>query len=115
MGLRSARAGMVFAALTIAALAVPGGALAAPSNDDFANALTYAPDPIIGHYTLHSNAGATQEPMEPNHAGNPGGSSVWFNITYPVSGPTEVGTCLHTFGEFDTLVAVYTGNAVNAL
>jgi hypothetical protein len=64
----------------------------APKNDDFAH-----PFPLRGERTrvLASNAGATRQPGEPNHLGNPGGSSVWYAWTAPASGrvtlsPTEM-------------------------
>ena len=58
------------------------------------------------------NAGATKESGEPNHGGNIGGSSVWFEWTAPVSGSVE----FTTYGSgFDTLLAVYTGTMVNSL
>jgi Divergent InlB B-repeat domain len=59
--------------------------------------------------------GASKEAGEPNHAGDPGGHSVWFSWTAPKTGPFVLSAC--PYGEFDgdPLLAVYTGNAVNAL
>src|SRR5262249_29149820 len=55
---------------------------------------------------------ATKEPGEPNHAGFAGGHSIWCQYTAAGSGTATIDT----FGSnFDTLLAVYTGNAVNAL
>jgi len=61
----------------------------------------------------YNNINATKEAGEPNHAGNAGGRSLWFtlansNITGLVSIDTQGST-------IDTLLAVYTGNAVNTL
>jgi hypothetical protein len=41
-----------------------------------------------------SNAGATKEPGEPDHGGNPGGSSVWFSWKAPASGQVMLATNL---------------------
>jgi len=58
------------------------------------------------------NACSSKEPGEPNHAGNPGGHSVWFTWT-PTSNQTAIVTTRRS--DFDTLLAVYTGNTVSAL
>jgi hypothetical protein len=39
-----------------------------------------------------SNNGATKEPGEPDHDGNPGGSSVWFSWVAPASGRVALST-----------------------
>lgn len=78
-------------------------------NDNFAAATA-----LIGPSgtVTASNVGATKEQGEPNHAFGAGGASVWHRITAPVAGTMTVDT----FGSsFDTLLAVYTGTAVNAL
>ncbi len=59
-----------------------------------------------------ANATATKETGEPSHAGNSGGGSLWWSWTAPASGSVTINT-LHS--TFNTLLAVYTGNAVNAL
>ena len=58
------------------------------------------------------NTNATKEAGEPNHAGNPGGRSVWWSWT-----PANSGTAMITTSNssFDTILGVYTGTAVNAL
>jgi hypothetical protein len=62
--------------------------------------------------TTGSNAAATPEPGEPAHAGYVADHSVWWNWTATTAGPVTIDT----FGSnFDTLLAVYTGNAVDAL
>jgi len=59
-----------------------------------------------------TNAGATKEPGEPDHAGNPGGTSVWYRWQAPTNGDMT----FTTFGSnFDTLLAIYTGSGVNGL
>ena len=84
-------------------------AQAAPLNDNFVDSL-----PVNGSATTvtGTNVNATKEPGEPNHAGNPGGKSVWWSWTAPFSGSVS----LNTFGStFSTLLAAYTGDAVSAL
>jgi len=81
-----------------------------PPNDHFADAI--AIDGLSGS-TSGTNLGATKEPGEPNHAANnAGGASVWWSWTAPASGTAQ----FNTFGSnFDTLLAVYTGAALDAL
>jgi hypothetical protein len=91
-------------------LAAPMGASAAPpSNDNFANAET-----IVDRFGWADgdNTEATKEPGEPNHAGNPGGASVWYSWTAPYGGRATFDTC---YSEFDTLLALYTGDQVSNL
>ena len=59
-----------------------------------------------------SNQGATRELGEPNHAGKPGGKSVWYTWTAPITGIATVGTAGSTF---DTLLGVYRGTNVAVL
>jgi hypothetical protein len=61
----------------------------APPNDDFVNRVTLSGSRIS---TNASNAGATKELGEPDHSGNPGGSSVWFSWTAPASGRVTLST-----------------------
>jgi hypothetical protein len=80
-----------------------------PANDNFpGQTLTGLPTSATG-----SNAGATKETGEPNHAGNPGGASVWYSWTAPSSGPVHAETCGSNFNF--PLLGVYTGSAVNSL
>jgi hypothetical protein len=77
-----------------------------PPNDDFASAQLVSGD----HGTVDgTTVGATKEPSEPDHAGNPGGSSVWYQWTAPATGALTLDTCT---SNFDTLLAVYTGTDV---
>ena len=81
----------------------------APANDNFANAQVISGN--SGTVT-GSNVGATKEPGEPNHAGNAGGASVWYRWTPSISGSVTIDTI---GSNFDTLLAVYTGSAVDSL
>lgn len=78
-----------------------------PANDDFADAL---PLPFQGTVTGY-NIGATREPGEPAHAGEPGGASVWWTWTAPFDGTASVAV----EPTFDGVVAVYAGNRVDDL
>lgn len=80
-----------------------------PANDNFASATV-----ITGSQgtTNGTNIRATKESGEPNHAGNSGGASVWYNWTAPTNGSVTIDTIGSTF---DTLLAVYTGSAVGSL
>jgi hypothetical protein len=51
---------------------------------------------------------ATKEPGEPDHAGDPGGHSLWYSWTPSQAGQFEIDTCN---SNFDTLLAAYTGSA----
>ncbi|MEO5960010.1 MAG: pre-peptidase C-terminal domain-containing protein, partial [Opitutaceae bacterium] len=79
------------------------------ANDNFASAI-----PIAGTNATvtGTNAGASKEPGEPDHAGKTGGRSVWWTWTAPASGSITIKT---EGSDFDTLLAVYTGGAVNNL
>lgn len=84
-------------------------ALGTPANDNFAAAQMLNAD--SGRLTA-DNANATKETGEPDHAGNPGGKSVWWSWTPSASGLASIDT--HG-SDFDTLLAVYTGTSVEAL
>lgn len=90
----------------VAALAA---GLSRPANDSFAGAqvLSGAAGTVTG-----STVGATKEPGEPAHGGNPGGASVWYQWTAPANGTLTVDT--FTSG-FDTLLEAYTGSAIASL
>jgi hypothetical protein len=87
----------------------------APANDDFADAEVLTGEMFENLYVAGSEGftwGATKEPGEPAHAGNPGGASVWYSWTAPTSNPYTLQAC----GRFlQTLLAVYTGSSVGAL
>jgi uncharacterized repeat protein (TIGR01451 family) len=80
-----------------------------PLNDLFANAAV-----LTGNAgsAAASNVDASKEAGEPNHAGNIGGKSVWWQWTAPASGQVSLNT--HGSG-FNTLLAVYTGPAISSL
>jgi uncharacterized repeat protein (TIGR01451 family) len=59
-----------------------------------------------------TNLLATKETAEPNHAGNSGGSSIWWKWTAPSAGQVSLDT---KGSGFDNLMAVYTGTSVSAL
>jgi V8-like Glu-specific endopeptidase len=80
-----------------------------PANNNFAaaQALTGSSGTVSG-----SNRLATKEAGEPTHADTPGGKSIWYQWTAPGDGQAT----LDTIGsDFDTVLAVYTGSAVNTL
>ena len=87
----------------------PGSPGSAPANDNFgaAQALPSAIGTLSG-----SNRLATKETGEPTHAGTTGGQSVWYRWTAPADGQVTIDT---TGSDFDTVLAVYTGSAVNSL
>jgi hypothetical protein len=80
-----------------------------PVNDNFANSITLTGSSISAG---GSNVLATKETGEPNHGGNAGGASAWWNWTAPASGNVTINT---NGSSFDTLLGVYTGSSVNAL
>ena len=81
---------------------------AGPPNDSFANAAAFSGTGAV----IGTNVGATKEAGEPNHAGNAGGASVWWNWTAPSNADYAVST---QGSGFDTLLAVYTGPSVSSL
>lgn len=82
-----------------------------PPNDNFAAAQVVTG---CAGTTNGTNVGSTHESGEPNHApdNNGGNRSVWYQWTAPASGPARVTTAGSTY---DTVLAVYTGTAVNSL
>jgi len=77
-----------------------------PTNDDFA-AATELTD--VAGTASATNARATKEPGEPAHAGNEGGRSLWYYFRAPTPGSLHLST---QGSDFDTLLAVYTGDSV---
>jgi len=80
-----------------------------PANDSFASA-----SGVTGTSWTRtgSSVNATAETGEPSHAGQAAGFSIWYNWTAPASGSVTISTA---GSGFDTVLAVYTGNAVGAL
>ncbi len=83
--------------------------LVPPANDNFANAQTLTGPTAIA---FANTAGAGKESNEPNHAGNPGGSSIWYRWTAPGDGAWSLDADGSTF---TPLLAVYTGNSLPSL
>jgi hypothetical protein len=94
-------------------------AIPLPSNDDFAHPIPIATSvtTVIEEDFFYSALSdgftwnATKQAGEPDHAGDPGGASVWFDWTAPRSGHAEINAC----GTSNTLLGLYTGDAVDAL
>lgn len=85
------------------------GVVGKPVNDAFA-ASTMVPCSVAT--STGSNAFATKEAGELNHAGNAGGGSQWWRFTASSAGILH----LNTLGsDFDTTLAVYTGASLGAL
>ena len=83
-------------------------ALRRPENDPFASATT-----ITGWVWVRAtNVDATKETGEPDHAGNAGGASVWWNWTASADGAVQIDTI---GSSFNTTLGVYTGTDVWAL
>lgn len=83
--------------------------VARPFNDDFAQRAVFSGETGISRAgTRHS----TREAAEPIHAGVAGQGSLWWTWTAPRSGTVSFDT---RGTNFDTLLAVYTGNSINAL
>jgi hypothetical protein len=85
-----------------------------PPNDNFANRIpiTSVPATVYG-----TNNGASKEPGEPDHAGDPGGASVWWSWTSPFNGYITISADTVTSWGYDGygLLGVYTGTSVSNL
>ncbi len=81
----------------------------APPNDDFAGAITLNGESI---QAVGRNSSASLESGEPRILSFAGGASLWYKWTAPRSTRFQIST--FSF-DFDTLLAVYTGTAVNQL
>ena len=99
----------VIAALFLGGASAHAAAEAPPANDNFADALV-----LTGRTGVFfaANVEATEELGEPDHAGVPGGASVWYRWNSTQGGRVQITVCE---GDFDTVLAVYTGVALNAL
>jgi secreted trypsin-like serine protease len=85
------------------------GVVGRPANDDFAAARVPA---CTVTFENGSTAFATEQGGEPDHAGNMGGSSLWYRFTAPAHAQFHINT-LGSDG--DTLLEVYTGASLPAL
>ena len=79
------------------------------ANDEFAQASPLAA-PFLE--VVGSNIGADRETGEPFHAGTTDGHSVWWTWTAPNDGSVTIST---VGSQFDTVLAVYTGDTVSGL
>lgn len=95
---------------------IESGVAEAPANDNFSDA-----NPLVGDLPLSATGasddgigglGATKEVGEPDHAGELGGGSVWWSWTPASDGRVSVST---EGSDFNTLLAIYTGGAVDSL
>jgi thiol-disulfide isomerase/thioredoxin len=83
--------------------------LAQPANDDFEGRIALSGSPVE---VSGSNVGATLEANEPSFIRDAGGGSVWWSWTAPMPGRFDVTTA---GSDFDTLLGVYTGEALTSL
>jgi len=88
-------------------LALNSGAFA--NNDAFLHR-----EPLAGSdiRVTGTNEFANREAGEPRHAGYHQGASVWWTWTAPASGQVHLSTL---GSDFDTVLAVYTGNQISSL
>ncbi len=86
-------------------------ALAAPPNDNFANAAPVTTPGVSGIVAIGSTVGASDEVSEPHACG--AANTVWYNWMSPAGTGTVV---FDTYGSsFDTVLSIYTGSTLNAL
>ena len=78
-------------------------------NDLFAKSITLAE--MSGSSEADSTS-ATKEFLEPNHASNEGGKSVWWTYSPPTDGKLTLDTAS---SELDTLLGVYVGDRITSL
>ena len=104
---------------------VPDAPRPVPVNNNFAQAalvkpVDYEDDPDRPDRQWQvSNSwmdGCTKEPGEPDHAGNPGGVSLWYKWVAPYSGRFSASTSYGFYTDHEnTLLAIYTGTRVDQL
>jgi uncharacterized repeat protein (TIGR01451 family) len=92
-----------------AVLLVPANVTSLPLTNNFNDRVVLSDLTRAG---TGSNVGANKENNEPNHAGKPGGKSVWITWQAPTNGVVTFSTA---GSAFDTLLAVYTGDTLNSL
>src|SRR6185295_3873257 len=80
-----------------------------PPNDNFTSAqtITGCSGSVNG-----TNVSSTKESGEPDHASNGGTHSVWYQWQAPATSSVTITTA---GSNYDTVLGVYTGSAVNAL
>lgn len=110
---RTARSKRAAPALILSLVLSAGGISslhgAGPVNDRFSSRIILAGTNLV---VAGSNVEASKESGEPDHAGDPGGRSVWWAWTAPGDGDVTITT---DGSSFDTLLGVYTGPRVSAL
>jgi Ca2+-binding RTX toxin-like protein len=100
---------LVAVVLTLTVFGTPPAGAAAPPNDMFADAAVLSG---TADSAVSTTVDATKEAGEPDHAGISGGASIWFRWQAPSDGLASVELC---GSDYDTLLGVYTGAAVDAL
>lgn len=85
-------------------------AVAAPANDDFANAVVLSG---LSVSQAGTNLEATVEAGEPQTGGSLRPQSVWYRWTAPYASNIRIDTCAATAG--DSFIGVYTGATLPAL
>jgi hypothetical protein len=88
-------------------------AQAEAGKDNLAEALIISD--YIGSVT-NSNAGATKETGEPNHGGEIGGSSIWYEWVAPANGIVTfdtIGSVDSGDNDLDTAMGAYKGESYN--
>ena len=83
-----------------------------PANDDFAQRSSLGN--LFSAQAAGHNQRASKEHGEPDHAGEPGGHSIWWQWTAPDNGVVTIDT-LSTNTTFDTVLAVYQGSTFGNL
>ena len=85
-----------------------------PANDTFDSLFGIGPFRGQGDHGTYrqTTVAATADPGEPNHAGSPPTSSVWFSTFVPADGLLTVDT---VGSDFDTVAALYRGDDLGAL
>ncbi len=92
---------------TTAVLQLAHPLVSPPANDDFERRASLSGS---GVDVVASNRGATREPDEPGATTlNPGGASVWWSWQAPEDGILTLDT---NGSDFDTLLAIYAGDAL---
>lgn len=90
-----------------------------PPNDDFSAATSLTGEFFgedDGYYRAEApgyNWGATKQAGEADHAGDPGGASVWYSWTAPVSGRAEFSTSCCPVSP--PLIGLYQGDTIYSL
>ena len=84
------------------------GLVGRPANDNFAGSGIGGADGTV----FGSNTDATGQTGEPNIAGSPADTSVWYSWTAPENGPTTFNT---RDAAFDTTLHVFTGSSFGTL